>query len=105
MAKEDDTANQIISRLDKIAAILQLAFKDQIDRARAEVLADPVSAAILEATADGWIDAGDLKQKVSKDLKQSERTVSRRLAILIGRQALEQSGSGPSTRYRSTGLI
>jgi len=104
MDRSHGTDTEILKKLDMLIAILQLAFKDRIEAARAQVLADPVAACILEATQDGWIEAGDLKSVVAVSTKQSERTVSRRIAVLLGQRFLEQTGTGKNIRYRSTNL-
>src|SRR5438445_11261539 len=96
--------DQVVARLDTLIAILQLAFKDRIDEARKEVLADPVAAALLDTAAD-WTDAGTLQDRVSRATNQSKRTVQRRIAELLSQRFLDQSGSGPTVRYRNTRLV
>ena len=92
-------------RLDRIIAILQLAHRDEIEKARATVLGDPVNAAILEVVASGWVSAGDVKAGVVTATKQASRTVERRLARLVTTGVLEQDGTGPKVRYRSAGVL
>jgi hypothetical protein len=98
-------AHEILARLDMIVSILQLAFKPQMDAARSSILSDPVASSVLDATSDGWVDAGELRQRVARETKQSERTVSRRVSALLAQRAIEQSGTGAKIRYRSTGHI
>lgn len=105
MSSNNGDQEAVLAKLDTIIAIMQLAFKDRIDVARRDILSDAVSACILEKTAGDWIDAGSLRAQVAEETKQSERTVGRRIAALIGQRALDQSGSGPKIRYRATGLI
>ena len=100
---EDNEA--VLAKLDTIIATMQLAFKGQIDAARKQILADPVSAAILDKAATGWVDAGELRTRVAQETKQSERTVQRRIAALLAQRALDQGGAGPKLRYRATGLV
>ncbi len=95
----------VARQLDRVIAILQLAFRDQIEKARREVLEDPVNAAILDLTATDWVVAGDLKDMVGKATKQGSRTVERRLARLVAIGSVEQGASGPKSRYRSTGVL
>jgi hypothetical protein len=101
----EKTNGEIEERLDTIIALLQLAYREQIEKARSEILSDPVSAAILEATSDQQVDAGTLQDQVAATTKQSKRTIQRRLAALVGQRVIVQSGSGPHVRYRRTELI
>jgi hypothetical protein len=103
-----DEANyqaQIVARLDTLIALFQFANADKIEEARTRVRADIVAAAILDATSVEWVNAGELKSRIAKETNQSERTVLRRIANLVAQRALEQSGTGPRVRYRSTGLL
>lgn len=101
MATNDDA---IVERLDRIAFLITLAFRDQINQARDAVLSDPVAAALLEATANRWVQAGELKALTATATKASERTVSRRLSQLAMDGWLLVSGAGASVRYRSRGV-
>jgi hypothetical protein len=92
-------------RIDRLIAIMELAYADQIAAARSAILADPVNSTILEVAAEGWVAAGTLKSRVADRTRQSERTITRRISQLLVRGALEQSGSGPRVTYRATGLI
>ncbi len=100
-----DQAQEVVSRLDTIISILQLAFSEQIEAALARVLADPVSATILELTAEQEVEAGRLYDQVAAATGQSKRTIQRRLATLLSQRAVLQAGSGPRVRYRRSGLI
>lgn len=97
-------SDEVTQRLDRIIVLLQLAFRDQIDNARSVVMADPVAAAVLDATEEDWVAAGTLKRQVASATKQSERTVARRLSQLVAQGWLQVAGAGASVRYRSTGL-
>lgn len=101
----EKTNGQIEEKLDTIIALLQLAYRDQIEKARSEILADPVSSAILEATTDQQVEAGTLQDQVAAATKQSKRTIQRRLAALVAQRVIVQSGSGPHVRYRRTDVI
>jgi hypothetical protein len=95
----------IAERLDRIAAILQMAFREPLAAARAEIRRDPVNQALLERAADDWVASGELKKHIVQATGQSEATVKRRIAILIAEGALAADGTGTSIRYRSTGLL
>jgi hypothetical protein len=96
---------EILQRLDKLIAILQLAHYEDIERGRARIRADELNAAILEAAAKktpaGKLIAAARKAKGSP----SESTVKRRIASLVDQGALERSGGGPSTASEATGLV
>jgi DNA-binding transcriptional regulator PaaX len=95
---------ELAAKLDRITFLLNLAFREQIDAARKEVLADPVSAAVVEAMGDDWVAAGDLKRQVAATTGQSERTVSRRVSQLVAQGWVASSGSGANIRYRASGV-
>jgi predicted HTH transcriptional regulator len=96
----------ILNRLDTIISLLKLAHRERLAEVREELAADDVSAAILEATAgDQPVSAGSLKNKVMKATGESESTVKRRIAGLVAMDALSKQGGGPTTAYKSTGLI
>jgi Fic family protein len=99
------TANdEVLQRLDKIIAILQIAHKDEIERARNEINGDNVDAAILKVATKAT-PAGKLVKSVETKTKQTKRNVQRHVAELIERGLLEKSGSGTATTYKTTGLI
>jgi Fic family protein len=98
------TNDEIAARLDKIAALLQLAHRDAIESARASIRSDKVNAAILGATAK-LSPAGKVLAQVKKKTGQSPATIGRRIAVLVEQGAVEKHGGGPATQYRATGLI
>lgn len=100
MATNDDIA----AKLDRIAAILQLAHRDTIESARASIRGDKVNAAILDATAK-LTPAGTVTTEVKRKTGQSPATINRRISTLIEQGAVEKIGGGPATQYRATGLI
>jgi Fic family protein len=95
---------EVLQRLDKIIAILQIAHKDEIDRARLEITADKVDAAILDAAAKETL-AGKVVKVAAAKAKVSDRAVQKHIAELLGRGLLEKSGGGYMTTYKTTGLI
>lgn len=97
--------DQVVERLDKMLALLRLAFADRIQVARDEVVSNPVNRAILERTTEGWVGAGDLTREVMKASGQSNSGVRGRIAALVDSEILTKRGAGPKTEYRSTGLI
>lgn len=92
-------------RLDRIVAILQLAFREPLTEAREAIRRDPVNSALLDHAADDWVAAGELKKRAMEVTKQSKATVERRIASLVGAGGLTTEGAGPSVKYRSTGLL
>jgi Fic family protein len=98
-------SREIEEKLDRLIALLRLAYRVDIEAARKSVFADPVNAAILELTAEESRSAGALKAEVQRLTRQSDRTVTRRIADLVSQGFLLQLGSGPRVTYRSSGLI
>ena len=98
--------NPVVERLDLLISTFKLAFSREIAAAREKVRADPVSAAILDSTAEAAVRSGDLRKAVSAAVADAkERTVQRRLQELVSLGALRQTGAGATTAYRNTGLI
>ena len=97
-------SEEVVQRLDKLIAIMQIAHKDEIERARTEIVADKIDAAILKATARET-SAGKVVKAAASRAKTSERAVQEHVAELVARGLVEKSGGGPATKYRATGLI
>jgi hypothetical protein len=100
VASNDDIA----ARLDRIAALLQLAHRDAIERARVSIRSDNVNAAILDATMK-LTPAAKVMAEVKKKTGQSPATILRRIGTLIEEGAVEKHGAGPATQYKATGLV
>jgi Fic family protein len=96
--------DETIRRLDTMIAILRLAYSRQIEETRTKIRADDVSGALLDATENDFVGAGELKKTIADATKQSEKTVQRRIADLLALGALEKRPTGAAA-YRSTGLI
>lgn len=97
-------SDEIVERLDQLIAMFALVNKETLEQAASDIRADKVNASILDAAED-WIIAGELTTSASNSAKVSTRTVRNRIADLLTVGALKRDGSGPSVRYRSTGLI
>lgn len=97
--------DEVLKRLDRIIAILQLSFHSAIQQSSREIRADPVNQEILERSADDWISSGQLSASVSEATGAKPRTVARRLADLLERQAIQRRGGGGAVQYKSTGLV
>lgn len=96
--------HEVTQRLDAIISILKLAHSEALAEVRASTLSDAVSAAILEAAAEDFVAAGDLKRNIAQMTKQSEKTVQRRIADLAAMGLLQKQLTGRSA-YRSTGIL
>lgn len=96
---------ELAEKLDTIIGLLNLAFAEPIQRARAEVLSDPVKAAVVDALGPAPMDAGALQMAVSAVTRQSERTVARRLSELVAQGVVIRLGAGSKVRYRLSGLM
>jgi len=95
---------EIISRLDRLIAVLELAHRDEIGRAREEIRGDTTYAEILRSSADE-VRAGQLSKAVQQKTKQSPKTVQRRIGDLIELGALKGTGVGGNVKYKAAGLI
>jgi transcription initiation factor TFIIIB Brf1 subunit/transcription initiation factor TFIIB len=93
----------ILDRLDRIQATLQLAYSEQLRAASERLRSDPVTATILELAED-WVSSSELQTQVAKKLKVSDRTVRNRLVELTDARALIVRGGG-RPQYRSSGLV
>jgi hypothetical protein len=98
------TNEDVIERLDRIVAILQLAHREQIESTRTALRADKANAAILDG-AKKLTPAAKLKSAVMKKTGVGASTFSERVAALIELGVLEKEGGGKATQYRATGLI
>ena len=101
MTKEAD----LVDRLDRILAVLQLAHFDAIQRASAAIRRDPVSSAILETCTDDWVPAGEVRSRVAEKTGATTSVVKSRIAQLIARRALFERGSTSDRAYHSSNLV
>lgn len=99
------TEDAVVERLDTLISLFRLAFKEALEAGTEALLRDPVVRAVLDAVEGGWVAAGEVRKRAANASSQSERTVLRRISELVDIGALAQDGSGPSSRYRSTGLL
>lgn len=95
---------EILRRLDRIQATLQLAFAPQLDAVRDVILEDEVNRVLLAATTD-WIASKALQDRVAAETGRSTRTVRDRLAELCDKHILETRGTERRAEYRRTGLV
>jgi hypothetical protein len=95
---------EIIDRLDRIHAILSVAFAAELNEFRDRIRSDTVNAAILDA-ADDWVLSSDLQERVARQLSISTRSVRDRFPALVAEGVLQPGGSEARPQYRATGLI
>jgi hypothetical protein len=100
----DDRDDEVLRRLDLLIALTRVGVRDALMRESRALGEDPVSAALLQQSEE-WRPAGELKSLVVRETGQSEPTVKRRIADLVGRGALLRDGAGRSVRYRNSGLF
>lgn len=98
------TDPSVTRQLDTLIALLKLAHRDDIERARDAIRSDSINAAVLDG-AKRWTAAARLKTVVMKKTRAGSTTVGDRIADLIAMGVLEKQGGGPTTEYRSTGLV
>jgi DNA-binding HxlR family transcriptional regulator len=96
---------ELADKLDTIIGLLNLAFAEPVQRARADVLLDPVNAAVIEALGQNSTDAGALQAAVKATTGQSERTIVRRVSELVAQGMVVRSGTGAKVQYRLSGLM
>jgi Tfp pilus assembly protein FimT len=95
---------ELVDRLDRVIAILQLAHGDAIERARTKIRSDKVNAAILDASAQ-WVGTATLQSTVMKKAGAKERTVQMRVVDLLAQGVIEKKGGGKNIEYKATGLV
>lgn len=85
---------------------MELAHRDEIEKARVAIRADPANATILDVTAgDEPTLAAAVTSAAVKATDQSSRSVARRIAALVEMGAVQKIGAGAQTAYRATGLV
>lgn len=92
-------------RLDTLIALFQIAHAPELGAARERIRADGANAAILDATESSWVQAGSLRDDVVLRTGLKQSAVRARIAELHAVGALERRGGGPTTEYRSTGIV
>jgi hypothetical protein len=98
--------DELLRRLDLMQTTLELAFKPQLDQARAEVRSDAVSSAILDLLdRKTWMASTTIQKKASKAAGVGERSVRTRLSELVDARVLDVQGSDRAREYRRTGLV
>jgi hypothetical protein len=97
-------SDQVVERLDRLISLVSLAFAAEIEKARSQVRANPVSASVLDLASD-WIGGGQLQKAVAAKTGKGQSTVRAKVPDLVAIGALVVRGSGPATEYKATGLI
>lgn len=97
--------DEVIDRLDQLILLFRAAFDEEIGAYRDQLRSDPVVDAILDWLGSDPIASGDLKRAVAKSADVSEKTVQRALLMLADRGVIRAHGQGPSTTYRSVGVL
>jgi hypothetical protein len=90
--------------LTQIVAILQVAHRDVLSEARAQIVKDPANQLIFKLTA-GWTATADVEKAVVEAKTLSRSALFNRLADLGDRGFLERRKAGNTTEYRNSGLI
>jgi Fic family protein len=94
----------VVRRLDRLIGVLELAYREELQKAREGIRSDKANAEILDRTVEAT-SAGMLSKAVQQQTGQSPKTVQRRIADLVEMGALERIGSGSNVAYRATGLV
>ena len=90
--------------LTQIAGILQIAHREALDAARAEIKKDDANKLILK-TASSWAATADIEKAVVGSKTLSRSALFNRLADLADRGFLERRKADNTTEYRDSGLI
>jgi DNA-binding transcriptional regulator PaaX len=91
-------------KLDRLCALVALAFAPQIAAERQRIRADGVASELLDRS-EGWVSAGELQEVVATAQNVSTRTVRTRLSELVSTGAIEARAVGRNIEHRNTGLI
>jgi DNA-binding Lrp family transcriptional regulator len=94
----------VVRRLDRLIGVLELAHREDLQKARVGIRSDKTNAEILDRAAEET-PAGALSKAVQKKTGQSPKTVQRRIADLVEIGALERIGAGNNVTYKATGLV
>ncbi len=105
MSEASATADPLLSRIDHLTELLELALAPQLEARRAELRADALDAAVFDATAGSWVAAAELQRKVKKATGAEPRTLQKHLARLVDQGHVEHRGGRRYAEYRSSGLI
>jgi hypothetical protein len=97
-------SNSTDDRLDRIIALLSLAFASEIESAAKAVRSSPVADAILNASEE-WIEPGALKANVAKSCKVSGRTIERKISELTSMGLLVAQGATSKRQLKNAGII
>jgi len=97
-------SEEVVDRLDRIAAILSLAFADQIADVSERIRGNAIADALLDGAQD-WTKAGTLQDQVAKATSKTTRTVRAELATLVSIGAMTARGPQNAREYKTTGLL
>ena len=99
------TNKDVVERLDKLIAIMKLAYKDQLDTQKEIISKDKVSKTILELLNEDSMDYSTLVEKTAIKAITSHRTVKRRIADLSDSKILSKRRESGKTVYFNSGIL
>lgn len=102
---DEEFQEAVLERFDSLIALLTLAHGHAIKQTRDELRSDPLNAAVLDASADDWVQAGALIETVKAQTGRSSATIRRRIAELAASNALRSRGATSNRAYRSRGIV
>jgi hypothetical protein len=97
--------DDVVDRLDRMLAILQLAHFEAIQRSSREIRKDPTNDAILEACSDGWVSSAAVRETVRGKTGAQDGTIKKKISELVARRALFERGSTTDRAYKSSNLV
>lgn len=92
----------ILAELRRLSALIELAFRNELEAGRAALLADPLNRAIFKATKTKWVGSGEIQRRITN---AGNSTIRERLSELADQGLLDRRGDGPAREFRSKGLI
>lgn len=101
---EEATLKDVVDRLDQLIALWKLANQEIIEKAKNEIMKDPVSRKILEL-ADGTREYTVLADEVAKATGKSTRTVKARISKLADKGVIRGLRKGGKVYYQPTSIF
>ncbi len=103
MSTELEVLKEISEKLNQLLILTRLGNSKAIADFKEEMDDDPILQAILKL-ADGTLSSAKIKEKVKQQTGESERTITRRIATLMEKGALNAVRKGNEIYYDDSGL-
>ncbi len=97
--------DELREEISRFTTLFKLAHREELERARLELYADPVKAAVLESLTEEWTPARRLQEQVARETGIGERSIRVHLAELVNLGVVARRGATHTTEYRSGGIF